>query len=469
MSHQFDVLRGRSPSLPLTLTLSEGEPLELVRWLRVLPGKRYVAQGRWCGREVLAKLFVGPRANHKAQLELEGIRRLNQAAIATPALENHGHNDAVGGAWVLTEFLTGSTNLYAAAGLTVDESPETEEGPALAQQAQQLVAEMHRAGLVQQDLHPGNCLLRGGENWLVDAADVIEASETSDCLDNLGLFWAQLPECWWLELWAKYQQITQFTADYDTVCAAAWRWKAHRAQDLARKSVRDCSLFEVSTSWSRISAVWREESDTLQPLLRDLDGALAQSTLLKDGGSATVGLLNWHGRNLVIKRYNLKSLGHRLKRFWRPTRAWHSWQAGHRLRVLGIPTPRPVAMIEERFGPLRGRGYLLVEAVEGYDLLDACRQADEGELMKMSEAISELMQRMARYRVSHGDFKATNLLWQDRLQLIDLDAVRWHDSDASWQAAFRKDQARLLRNWQAGSRPYQYFNELGTEFLTDAR
>lgn len=69
-----------------------------------------------------------------------------------------------------------------------------------------------------------------------------------------------------------------------------------------------------------------------------------------------------------------------------------------------------------------------------------------------SSALRTLFATLHRERISHGDLKATNLLWQDgRVVLIDLDAMQQHRSDASHARAWGKDRARLLRNWPADS------------------
>ena len=76
---------------------------------------------------------------------------------------------------------------------------------------------------------------------------------------------------------------------------------------------------------------------------------------LKRGRTATLARVEVNGRQLVIKRYNIKGPVHALSRSWRPSRAWHSWLEGHRLNFLGIATPRPLALVEQRAGPLRGK------------------------------------------------------------------------------------------------------------------
>ena len=49
---------GRDPAAPLAISLPAGD-VEVIRWLRVLPGQRYVAEATWSGKHVLAKRFVG--------------------------------------------------------------------------------------------------------------------------------------------------------------------------------------------------------------------------------------------------------------------------------------------------------------------------------------------------------------------------------------------------------------------------
>jgi hypothetical protein len=104
-------------------------------------------------------------------------------------------------------------------------------------------------------------------------------------------------------------------------------------------------------------------------LLAAPDRAISSGEVFKDGGTTTVARIVVKGRALLIKRYNLKNLRHALGRLWRPSRAWHSWREAHRLQFFDIPTPRPLALIEERCGPLRRRAWLICEYCPGPNLL----------------------------------------------------------------------------------------------------
>ena len=56
---------------------------------------------------------------------------------------------------------------------------------------------------------------------------------------------------------------------------------------------------------------------------------------------------------------------------------------------------------------------------------------------------------MREAKVTHGDMKATNLMWvNERLFFIDLDGAKKHVSQQSWQHAHKKDVKRFLKNWR---------------------
>ncbi len=199
----------------------------------------------------------------------------------------------------------------------------------------------------------------------------------------------------------------------------------------------------------------------LEGLLADPDAALAGLPTFKDGGAATVARLPWQGQDLVLKRYNIKGFGHWLTRFWRPSRAWHSWREGHRLLFLGIPTPEPLAVRERRFLGLRGRAYLVTPFVDGPNLLERfAPYVDSAPPAAELDALLALVEALRRERLGHGDFKGTNLIWHDgRWLVIDLDALQAHDSDRAYAGAYARDRARLLRNWPADSALHRLLDE----------
>ena len=184
------------------------------------------------------------------------------------------------------------------------------------------------------------------------------------------------------------------------------------------------------------------------------DAAIAQGHIYKTGGAATVARVEQGQRVLVVKRYNIKNIMHWLKRFWRPSRAWHSWREGHRLSVLGIATPQPLAVLENRWLGLRGSAWLISEYCGEQDIIDRLSNYQDSGAVPEAEivALVELLNALIREKISHGDLKGHNILWHhERCYLIDLDAMQQHHNMRSFTRAYLKDRNRLLRNWPQGS------------------
>jgi tRNA A-37 threonylcarbamoyl transferase component Bud32 len=221
--------------------------------------------------------------------------------------------------------------------------------------------------------------------------------------------------------------------------------------DYLSKCLRDCTLFRVEKRWDRFVSMPRAEADFLAPIIAAPDTWMEAGRPLKQGRTATLALVEHEGRPLVIKRYNIKSVGHALSRSWRPSRAWHSWVEAHRLGFLGLATPRPLALIERRLGPLRGKAWLVTEHCSGGNLLEHLAPEIPPPAAELA-ALGTLFHQLTAARITHGDLKATNLLWDgEGISLIDLDAMRQHGSDRTFARAWRKDRERFLANWPAGS------------------
>jgi len=464
---------GRTPGLPLSLELADAAgpaQLQLLTLLRVLPGQRYVGAGVWRGRTVLAKLMVGSKAARNFERELTGVRLLAEQGLTTPLLLADGLQDGEGG-WLLFEFLEDAHSL--------DEAwKAVEHLPVLADEQQAVLAEalaaigqMHLKGLWQEDLHLDNLLRQNGHLYLIDGAGIcVEQAgkplSRDKVLENLGVFFAQLPrtlEPFIEELLVHYLLSNgEHALPLEALLKQIEKVRAWRLNDFLNKTGRDCTLFSVQRGAFALRAVRREETAALLPVLANADALLDQGHLYKTGGAASVGKVDVAGRTLVVKRYNIKGFAHWLKRFWRPSRAWHSWREGNRLAFLGIATPKPLALLETRFLGLRGKAYLVTEYLPGPDIIErfapyvAQGDAPEAELQALDRLFADLI----RERISHGDLKGHNVFWADgRWALIDLDSMCQHRSNARFAPAYARDRARFMRNWPATSALYQVIDE----------
>ncbi|RMN72042.1 Serine/threonine protein kinase [Pseudomonas savastanoi pv. savastanoi] len=464
---------GRTPELPMSLTLADAAgsaELQLLTLLRVLPGQRYVGAGVWRGRTVLAKLLVGDKAARHFQRELAGVRLLAEQGLTTPLLLADGLQDGEGG-WLLFEFLEQASSLGDAWNAVQHLPPLADEQQAVLGEALSAIAQQHAKGLWQEDLHLDNLLRHQGRLYLIDGAG-IRAEQAGKplsrqkVLENLGVFFAQLPrsfESFTEELLVHYLlSNAEHGLPMEALQKQIDKVRSWRLKDFMSKTVRDCSLFSVEDSASVFRAVRREEEPAMLPVLAQADALLGKGHLYKTGGAASVGRVEISGRTLVIKRYNIKNFSHWLKRFWRPSRAWHSWREGNRLMFLGIATPKPLAVQEKRFLGLRSKAWLVTEFIEGPDIIErfaphvATGDAPEAELLALDTLFAQLIQA----RISHGDFKGHNLFWRtDRWAMIDLDAMQQHSSQSSFAAAYARDRARFMRNWPVQSALHQILEQ----------
>ncbi|MFD2640521.1 lipopolysaccharide kinase InaA family protein [Pseudomonas japonica] len=464
---------GRTPALPLSITLADAAgsaELQLLSLLRVLPGQRYVGAGVWRGTPVLAKLLVGGSAARHFQRERDGVRLLADNGVTTPRLLADGLKEGEGG-WLLFEYLEGSSSLGDAWAEVEAQAPLSDAQSLVLGEALAAVAQLHAKGLWQDDLHLDNLLRHDGQLYVIDGGGIKAENpgqplSRQQVLQNLGVLFAQLPkrlEPFIEELLVHYLLAnSEHALPLEALQKQIDKVRHWRLKDYLDKAGRDCTLFSVERGASGLKAIPRKQVAAMQPVLDNADALIDAGHLYKTGGAASVARVEADGRALVIKRYNIKNTAHWFKRFWRPSRAWHSWIEGHRLAFLGFATPTPLAVLETRTLGLRGKAYLITELLDGPDLMTSfAPYVDSGDVPEAQlAALQQLLAQLIHERISHGDLKAYNLFWQDgQWALIDLDAMSQHATQLSFAPAFARDRARLLRNWPVESALYKRLDE----------
>lgn len=456
-------LSGRAPQLPLTLALDNGQSLVIEQWLRVLPEQRYVGKGQWQGRSVLVKVLLGSKAARQFQRELVGAELLTEQQINSARLLD-AQQQTDGSAYLLFEFIDHAQSLADAWQECAADLPLSERQTAVLGRALSTIAQMHVCGLWQSDLHLDNLLQQGEQLYVVDGGGVQSEQagqplSADKVISNLAVFFAQLPSAFdaYLEellihyLMANGEHALRLESLHKQILSIR-QW---RVKDYLKKAGRECSLFSANINPFGLRVVWRAAHTELEPLLAAPDAAIATGYLYKTGGAATVARVEQGQHQFVVKRYNIKNIWHWCKRFWRPSRAWQSWREGHRLSVLGIATPQPLAVLENRWLGLRGSAWLISEYCGEQDIIDRLSNYQDDDAVPEIEivALVELLNALIREKISHGDLKGHNILWhQQRCYLIDLDAMQQHHNMRSFTRAYLKDRNRLLRNWPQGSR-----------------
>ncbi len=194
----------------------------------------------------------------------------------------------------------------------------------------------------------------------------------------------------------------------------------------------------------------------------DLVEATPVEKRLKHDRTTTVVVGRLGGQSVVVKRYNPRNQWHRFKRAFRMSRARRCWDMSQSFSAAGLNVAKPVMMVEKRFGPIRGDAFFVSEALDGHELLTRLPEMGSQERMQVKHAITHAFDVFHQHRISHGDLKATNLLWvENQLYFIDLDAAQKHGSwSLTWDRSHRKDRLRFMKNWQDNPELTELFSDL---------
>ena len=423
---------GRDPPLPFRfdVTLGKGGVRAIcTAVLRAQPGRRLVLRAAVGGREMILKAFFGPRGDRDWKREERGVTALRKSGVTTPGLLGVGRG---GGARIVAfEILDGAR-----------EPSVGDVGKLLA-----TLAQMHRRGIRQRDLHVGNFLVSGTRLFVIDGSGVA-VSKTVDGaqrLADLARILAHYPS----EALGPLGPLAIVYEDAAGVAlpkrgvseldARVARARRRRLAKFIAKTNRECSAFAVREEQRRRIVVERGDDDPqLMHIVADPERAAAEGEPLKRGNTAAAVRCG----DFVVKRYNVKDRWHRHRLGWRSTRALKAWRAGHGLRFAGLATPQPRALIEIR-RPQVGEAvaYLVVDHVDGEPLDEAVDLKTCGALARMFRAWREL-------RFAHGDTKATNFVGRGGdLCVLDLDAAAFHRVGWRFAPAHRRDRMRFLANW----------------------
>lgn len=436
----------RDPQLPFMLVLPDAS-FVVTTILRHLPGRRLTVgvQDGVRGDGVL-KLFFGARYERDWRRAMRGQEAFARAAVATTPVIAQGQLPASEGglSWMLFPRVVDAVEAGEA------------DAPALAA----ILGRLHFHGYSHTDLHLGNFLRTPSGELLSIDADAIEARVLSlrSGLRQLAILLAQfeiptqpdVDAC--LDAYLAGRRDSRRAGTGSLMRRLLARAVTRRSAHYLLKALRECTNFIVRTEGDRRLYCRREEAGVFDQFASDPERFFAdRARILKRGNSATVVGVEIGRRALVAKRYNITGFGHRLRRIFRK-RAREAWQAGLRLKFLGIPTAAPLGLIETGPWWWPGPAYVLMEHLAGKDLATLTRSGyidsfTLGDLVGIVAA-------MQRAGLTHGDLKSTNfILSRGRLYLIDVDSIRV----SGWGR--KRDVARLLDNWATDAPARQAVSE----------
>jgi hypothetical protein len=209
-----------------------------------------------------------------------------------------------------------------------------------------------------------------------------------------------------------------------------------RRRSLSRVALHDASLPDDLVEW-----LWTEPQSLV---------AAGQSLQAK-GARQTVRL-EWNSRSYVLKHYVEPSRRHAFKQLTSRSRARRTWNVTNRMADAGIATPRPVACVENRWGPLRRDSYLMYPFIEGRTLRSYLEydRLPQATIDKFWRQLSDLWEQLASASASLDDANVGNyvICRTGRLWVIDLDKASFFRSSKAAEHERERTWKFLQRSWQ---------------------
>jgi len=435
-----------------TSSKNKEESLSCTSLLRVIPSSRKVYDALWNDRSVIAKVFSHKISSRRhLKREWEGLNKLTKLKLSSPEPLFYGKTED-GQSVVVVEKITDSSTVLDAFQKTAEPAKKLD---LLVLVCRELVRQ-HTEGVLQKDLHLGNFLLVDDKVFLLDPGQMrflgCEIGKKAG-ISQLAMLASYLPD-------SDTVSIEKLCQEYFN--ARGWHFgksdealiqeqiTVHRKKS-TKKGLKKClrtskrylrikirsqkpALSEVEGSEIRsqkfLGVFDRNFCSGLEPLdfIEQIDGLMDKGEILKDGNTCYVSRLTWNGKDVVVKRYNHIGFIHSLRHTIKKSRARRGWLHAHRLRMLQIPTPKPLAYIEHHKYKLVWKSYLVTEYVEGRKLYDFLRDSiTEEQHSHVTSQIKELLERLGKYRITHGDMKHSNILVTDNGPVItDLDGMKVH-------------------------------------------
>jgi len=429
------------------------ESLTCTRLLRAVPGRREIYDAAWNNKSVVAKVFLHKiSARRHLRREWRGLSRLQKRQLSSPKPLFFGQTED--GRWaVVLEKIVNSATVLDVLAETTNKPDELE----LLIRVCQELARQHGKGVMQKDLHLRNFLVAGDRIYALDPSQMRffpREVPRKESISQLALLVRYLPSGDTTSAGAICQEY--FAArgwDFGKSDEALLQRQltAHRKRSIRgglKKCLRTNRRQLRIRDWRYIAEFDRGfcHETVMNDFIEHVDALMDAGQILKNGQTSCVSRLTWNGKDVVVKRYNHRGLVHSLRHTVKRSRACRAWLHGHRLGMLEIPTPKPLAYIEQRKGLLVWNSYLVTPYVEGQKLDDFLQDdsVHREHRLAVTQQIIQLLEKLWKYRITHGDLKHTNVLvTKSGPVLTDLDGMIVH----RWRLLYRNKQAKDMERF----------------------
>ena len=410
--------------------------LHFSKVLREVPNKRKVVEASYDNECFVVKFF---KKRTEYLKELAGVFHLNEAGIVTPKVYSFGISSneyyiifqKINEALTVEQFLSSNENLSSK--------------QAVIKQVLALNKKMYEKNIMQLDNYFKNYLYANSEIYLIDGGLVrkIKFFKSTRKFLNFSLISSKINPEYFSKKTTSYKNT--FVEFLHKKCVDFYIHKA--ISNFQKKTLRTSSQFEKKASLNYLLLKQRDFNFDFSKL----DDFLLNAEIIKNGNTCTV----FRHEYLVIKRYNIKSVWHFIKTQFIKSRGKNSWQISNTFQLQNLPCPKPFFYYEKRFFFFRLTSYFAIERINGENIVSYQESLQENiQNENLKNNIFKLFNTLNYYKFIHGDLKKTNILVDNKMQImmIDFDKSFFSMSQSIYNYKIKKQVARFLSNWKNKSK-----------------
>lgn len=320
------------------------------------------------------------------------------------------------------------------------------------------VRKFQEAGLFHQDLHGGNFLWKGDFLFLTDLhrAQIVKPLSLNQRLWDLSHLFHSLRSMWGEE--EQLQFLNQyFEGRFDDsqkreilhqkIHPVMGRLQKRQWRSRTKRCLKESTEFTVQKE-KGIRYFHRKDFplDRLKRVMEEHRDLVRERpfSLIKYSPEVIVSILNDEGERICLKQFCYPHFWGQVKEHFRRSKGLKAWMAANGTRARGIPSLKPLALVERKNWIGLKESFLFMETLADDQEMDRYILKGFADLNKKRlfiKTFARWLDGLHKMSLYHKDMKTCNILVSERgetwgFHLLDFEDIRMNEK-VNWKKLFR--------------------------------